>query len=75
MKPGNIEYLIISFILCYIFFNIYFSDGINMEIMYNGNIFLWASLVSLIMFFYQESFKLCGLILLVIILFLLKKKT
>jgi hypothetical protein len=74
MDPNKEMYLFFAFILSYMFFNLYFSDGRNTDLIYDGNIFLYASIVSFLLYTYQESFRLCGITLILIIYYILKKK-
>jgi hypothetical protein len=74
MDQNKEMYLFFAFILSYMFFNLYFSDDRNTDLILDGNIFLYASIASFLLYTYQESFRLCGIILIVIIFYILKKK-
>jgi len=64
-------YIFFAFVLSYMFYNIYFLN--ETEIIYNGRIFLYAAVTSLILFTYQQSIRLCGIVLIVIIFYIIKK--
>jgi hypothetical protein len=67
----NTIYMFFAFVLSYMFYNIYFFN--DTEIIYNGKIFLYAAVTSLIMYTYQKSIRLCGVVLIVIIFYIIKK--
>lgn len=79
MKRNNITnldqdksiYIFFAFVLSYTFYNIYFLN--ETEIIYNGRVFLYAAVTSLILFTYKKSIKLCGILLIVIIFYIIKK--
>ena len=64
-------YIFFAFVLSYTFYNIYFLN--ETEIIYNGRVFLYAAITSLILFAYQKSIRLCGVVLIVIIFYIIKK--
>ena len=70
-NQNNFVYLFFAFILSYMFYNIYFLS--DTDIIYNGNIFLYAAVTSLVLYTYQESIRLCGVILMIIIFYIIKK--
>ena len=64
-------YIFFAFILSYAFYNIYFLN--EYEIIYNGKILLYAAITALILFAYQKSIRLCGLVLIIIIFYIIRK--
>jgi len=64
-------YIFFAFVLSYTFYNINFLN--ETEIIYNGRIFLYAAITSLILFAYQKSIRLCGVVLIIIIFYIIKK--
>ena len=64
-------YIFFAFVLSYTFYNIYFLN--ETEIIYNGKIFLYAAVTSLILYTYKKSIRLCGVVLIVIIFYIIKK--
>jgi hypothetical protein len=64
-------YIFFAFILSYMFYNIFFLN--ETKILYNGRVFLYAAITSLILFAYQKSIRLCGVVLIIIIFYIIKK--
>jgi len=71
VDKDNSIYIFFAFVLSYMFYNIYFLN--ETEIIYNGRIFLYAAITSLILFAYQKSIRLCGVVLIIIIFYIIKK--
>lgn len=68
MDNNNVVYLFFSFVLGYLFINIYF-EGEQID---NTRIFLYSSIIAFLIFIYQKSIRICGIILLITIYYILK---
>jgi hypothetical protein len=68
MDNNNLVYLFFSFVLGYLFINIYF-EGKQID---NTHIFLYSSVIAFLIFTYQKSIRICGIILLITIYYILK---
>lgn len=73
MNNNNLLYLFFSIVLGYLFVNIYFTNSNDVLIVDNNEIFLYSALVAFLIFSYQKSIRLCGIMLIIIIYYIYKK--
>ena len=73
LNNANLLYLFFSIILAYLFVTIYFTNSNDVLIVDNNEIFLYSALVAFLIFSYQKSIRLCGLILIIIGYYIYKK--
>jgi hypothetical protein len=59
-------YLIFSFIVSYLFCTIYFNTDY---------IYLYASILALILYTFQQSIPLCGLMLVLLVFYIIKERS
>ena len=70
------NYMFLSFILSVLFLITLFtnfSTDSEDKLLYNSNIYLLAFLLSLIMYSYHKSIKLCGFLLVILAIYIIKK--
>lgn len=72
------SFIFLSFILCILFLITLFTDfstDSEDKLLYNSNIYLLAFIISLIMYSYHKSIKLCGFLLVILAIYIIKKNT
>ena len=73
MNNNNLLYLFFSIVLAYLFVNIYFTNSNDVLTVNNNEIFLYSALVAFLIFSYQKSIRLCGIMLIIVIYYIYKK--
>ena len=58
-------YLVLTYVVSYLFLSIYIN---------NNEIFLYAAVLAFILYTFQKSIKLCGVMLVIFICYIIKKK-
>jgi len=66
-------YIFLSFLLSVMFLVILFSTNNNEDLLYDSKIYLFASIMSFILYSYHKSFRLCGFLLVILFLYFYKK--
>lgn len=68
-------YIFLSFLLSVMFLVILFGKNNEDALLYDSKIYLFASIMSFILYSYHKSFRLCGFLLVILFLYFFKKKT
>ena len=58
-------YLVLAYVVSYIFLSIYIN---------NNEVFLYAAVLAFILYTFQKSIRLCGVMLVVLICYIIKRK-
>ena len=78
LRDDNVDYLYIlmAFILSVIFFVLLLAKKNSNEddLLYDYNIYFYASILSFIIYSYHKSFRLCGFLIIILIIYFLRKK-
>jgi len=69
-------YILLAFILSVIFFVLILAKKNSNEddLLYDYNIYFYASILSFIIYSYQKSFRLCGFLIIILIIYFLRNK-
>jgi hypothetical protein len=67
MQEYNLIYFFFSFILSSLFFRIYFDDSLN-----DYTVLIYSLFVALILYSLRRSIKLCGVILVILFIYIMK---
>ena len=78
LRDDNVDYLYIlmAFILSVIFFVLLLAKKNSNEddLLYDYNIYFYASILSFIIYSYHKSFRLCRFLIIILIIYFLRKK-
>jgi len=66
-------YILLLFFLSIMFLAILFSKNNEDELLYDSKIYLIASIMSFILYTYHKSFRLCGYLLIILFMYIIKK--
>jgi hypothetical protein len=66
-------YIALSFLLSVMFLVILFSTNNEDDLLYDSQIYLFASIISFILYSYHKSFRLCGFLLIILFMYFFKK--
>jgi hypothetical protein len=69
-------YIFLAFVLSVIFFVLLLAKKNSNEddLLYDYNIYFYASILSFIIYSYQKSFRLCGFVIIILIIYFLRNK-
>lgn len=69
-------YILLAFLLSVIFFVLLLTKKNSNEddLLYDYNIYFYASILSFIIYSYQKSFRLCQFLIVILIIYFLRKK-
>jgi len=66
-------FILLSFFLSVMFLVILFSKNNEDDLLFNSKIYLYASIMSFILYSYHKSFRLCAFLLVILFLYFLRK--